>query len=116
VTRIFIAIAAAAIAFVPSAHATVQTVEADNGAVFEILWTSRSDPSGTNGAAAQILTPDHETVNMMFNCRGQMMFPEGLRAIPPRSVAGRIAQIACTGAMVKNYSEPWHSADPRDKR
>jgi hypothetical protein len=112
--RTFITIALTALAFIPKAQAA-HTVEADNGAIYEILWTSR-DASGTNGAAAQILTPDHETVNMMFSCEGHMMFPSGWRSIPPRSVAGRISQIACTGAMVKNYSEPWHSADPRDKR
>jgi hypothetical protein len=112
--RTFIAIAAA-LATLSSAQAAVQTVEADNGTVYEILWTSR-DANGANGAQAQILTPDNETVNMMFSCEGHMMFPSGWRAIPPRSVAGRISQIACTGARVKNYSEPWHSADPRDKR
>jgi hypothetical protein len=98
VTRIFIAIAAAALAFVPSAHATQwPTVEADNGAVFHILRTMHYS-DGT--AQAAISTPDADEIGLIFDCRGHMAtFNSGLRSIAPRSVAGRIADIAC-GAKV----------------
>jgi hypothetical protein len=94
---IAIAIAAAALAFVPSAHA--QTIEADNGAVFKIINLIHPDPSSYEGTAqAQIYTPDGELVSLMFDCKGHMkrmdlMGP--MTSIPPRSVGGRIGQIAC---------------------
>ena len=91
--RHIIAIAAAALAFIPSAHAQ-QTVEADNGAVYHILRTMHYS-DGT--AQAAISTPDVDTVRLIFDCHGHMAtFNSGLRSIAPRSVAGRIADIACS--------------------
>jgi hypothetical protein len=99
VTRIFIAIAAAALAFVPSAHATQwPTVEADNGAIFQI---ARVLPTGFGsvqvliipaGAHGDLVRP----VQIQFDCHGHIRnYGGALEYVPPRSVAGRIADIAC---------------------
>jgi hypothetical protein len=96
--RTIIAITAA-LATLSSAHAAVQTVEADNGAVYEILYTTH-DPM-TGEAHAHVLTPDNEEIHIVFDCHGRMIIPSvysvraPIRAIPPRSVAGRVAAIAC---------------------
>jgi hypothetical protein len=93
----YILIAAAALAFVPSARA--QTIEADNGAVFKIINLTHPNPSSYEGTAeAQIYTPDGELVSLMFDCKGHMkrmdiMGP--MTYIPPRSVGGKIGRIAC---------------------
>jgi hypothetical protein len=92
IMRHIIAIAAAALAFIPGAQAQ-QTIEADNGAVFHILRTMHYS-DGT--AQAAISTPDADEIGLISDCRGHMAtFNSGLRSIAPRSVAGRIAQIAC---------------------
>jgi hypothetical protein len=76
-----------------AAHAAVQTVEADNGEVYRVMQTIHSR-DGT--AQAQIATPDNDVMNFVFDCRGHMATQtSGMRSIPPRSVAGRIAAIAC---------------------
>ena len=105
--RTFIAFAFATIATLSTARAAdqKQTVEADNGAIYEILHTSViHSPNGKPAEAhAQVLTPDNEQIHFVFDCRGHMVIPSAftvyapIRAIPPRSVAAGIAQIACTG-------------------
>jgi hypothetical protein len=91
--RTIIAIAAA-FATLSGAQAAVQTGEADNGEVYRVLQTIHSR-DGT--AQAQIATPDDDVMNFVFDCRGHMasFSGGGMRSIPSRSVAGRIAQIAC---------------------
>jgi hypothetical protein len=98
----FIAIALTALALIPSAQALYnkadRTVEADNGAVYEILYITRN----ATQANAHILTPDNEELHFQFDCHGHMMVSHGfdsssIRTVPPRSVAGRIAEIACAG-------------------
>jgi hypothetical protein len=84
------------LATLSEAQAAVQTVEADNGAVYEILYTARN----ADHAEAHILTPDNEEIRFIFDCHGRMIVgsdfnSSNIRSIPPRSVAGRIAQIAC---------------------
>jgi hypothetical protein len=91
-----IAIAAAALAFIPTAYAAVQTVEADNGAVYRIIQTRYYSDNGT--AVALVSTPDVEQTSFLFDCQGRRMAIGNsmlMRSIPPRSVAGRIADIAC---------------------
>lgn len=91
--RILLTIAAT-LATLSSAQAAIQTVEADNGAVYRIMQIER----WTNGTSqASIADPDGEVMNFVFDCRGHMasFAGGGMRSIPPRSVAGRIAQIAC---------------------
>jgi hypothetical protein len=95
-----IAIAAAALAFIPSAHAAVQTVEADNGAVYRITETR---PAVMGGVEAIVYPPSApgdyvDPMGLWFDCKGHMkrfdrMGP--MTYVPPHSVAGRIAQIAC---------------------
>jgi hypothetical protein len=88
-----IIIAAAALAFVPSAYA--QTIEADNGAVFKIIQVIHPSRDGGVGQA-QVYTPDGQIINLLFDCRGNMApFDGHMHSIPPRSVGGRIGQIAC---------------------
>lgn len=94
-THTFIALAALAAMAIPPAWAN-QTVEADNGAVFEILYTARSPTDGS--VQAHVLTPDNEEIFFIFDCHGRMVLPNSssnIRAIPPRSVAAGIAKIAC---------------------
>jgi hypothetical protein len=89
--------AAAALAFIPSAHAAQwPTVEADNGAVYRILDMVHPSPRHSD-AQAQIEDPDGRIMNFVFDCQGHMasFSGGGMRSIAPRSVAGRIAQIAC---------------------
>ena len=86
----------AALATLSGAHAAVQTVEADNSAVYRIMDMVHPSPQYGN-AQAQIATPDGQVMNFVFDCRGHMasFAGGGMRSIPPRSVAGRIAAIAC---------------------
>jgi hypothetical protein len=78
----------------------VQTVEDDNGAVYRILHVTH--PWRDGPAQAQVATPDNDVVNLLFDCHGHMApFDSGMRSIAPRSVAGRIAEIACAEAKEK---------------
>jgi hypothetical protein len=86
------------------AQAAVQTVEADNGEVYHIVQITH----GRGGqAAADVSAPDGN-LNISFDCDGQMtVYSYGAHAfgpmqyVPPRSVAGRIAAIAC-GSIPRN--------------
>jgi hypothetical protein len=104
--RTLIVIALTALAFIPSAQAQQPiwgpTVEADNGQQYQLaniahlksgmawalLYTWRAPGEGS--------LPDR----VLFDCRGHMQF-EGdyitpMSYIPPRSVAGRLAELSCT--------------------
>jgi hypothetical protein len=102
VTRIFIAIAAAALAFIPSAYAltakklTGPFVEADNGLQYA-LGNIAPYPGGGVEAEIYALRGPGEPVlpnRMLFDCRGNM-YDGSWAYIPPRSVANKLAQIAC---------------------
>src|SRR5580704_12001817 len=84
------------LATLSGAYAAVQAVEADNGAVYRIMDMVHPSPQYGN-AQAQIADPDGNIMNFVFDCRGHMasFAGGGMRSVPPRSVAGRIAQIAC---------------------
>jgi hypothetical protein len=87
--------AAAELAFIPSAQAAVQTIEADNGAVFKIIQMIHPSRDGDVGQA-QIYTPDGEFINLLFDCRGNISVGYGhMHSVPPRSVGGKIGQLAC---------------------
>jgi hypothetical protein len=94
-------IALAAIATLSSAHAAVQTVEADNGAVYRIVEITH----GRGGIAnASVYSPDGDALNISFDCAGHMVITSmnaqasgPYQSVPPRSVAGRIGQLACGG-------------------
>ena len=92
-------IAAAALAFIPSAHATQwPTVEADNGAVYGI---AKVLPTGFGSVQVLVLPPGAagdlvRPIQIQFDCHGHIRnYGGALEYIPPNSVAGRIAQIAC---------------------
>jgi hypothetical protein len=97
--RTFITIAAA-LATLSSAQAAVQTVEADNGSVYRI---TEIRPTGLGSVDAVVYPPgapgDYiEPMGIHFDCKGHMkrfdrMGP--MTYVPPHSVAGRIAEIAC---------------------
>ena len=91
---------AAALAFIHNAHAAVQTVEADNGAVYRITETRQSVAGGMEAVVYPPGAPNDDVDPMLlwFDCKGHMkrfdrMGP--MKYVPPNSVAGRIAQIAC---------------------
>jgi hypothetical protein len=94
-----------------SAHAAVQTVEADNGAVYRIVEVTHSR-SGT--ASASVYPPDGGPLLISFDCAGHMIIYSldahaggPSQYVPPRSVAGRIAQIACAGAKAAPPAAAW---------
>jgi hypothetical protein len=102
-TRIFIAIAAAALAFVPSAQANTNapfgTVEADNGEVYRIVALQipydRLAPIHT-----EVYDNDGQLVVFQFDCRGHFLqqtsgFGGEWRNMPSRSVVAKISQISC---------------------
>ena len=70
-----IIITAAAIAFISSAHAAVQTVEADNGTVYRI---TEIRPSLSGGGMEAIVYPSGapgdyiEPMGLFFDCKGHM--------------------------------------------
>jgi hypothetical protein len=95
VTRISIAIAA--LALIPSAHAT--TVEADNGTVYRIGPVHI--PYDHNYPRTVEVYSDDGMIFMMLDCNGNFGIRTlsgsegGWRHIPSRSVTAKIAQIAC---------------------
>jgi hypothetical protein len=99
--RTIIAISTAiTLATLSGAQAAVQTVEADNGEVYRI---TEIRPAMVGGVEAIVYPPgapgDYtEPMGLLFDCKGHMkhfnlMGP--MTYVPPRSVAGRIAAIAC---------------------
>jgi hypothetical protein len=103
-----IAIAAAALAFMPSAQAAIGTVEADNGTVYQIgavhVPYDRSYP-----ITAEIYSDDG-LVFITLDCNGSFSLQTqsgsgtGWRHIPSRSVTAKIAQISCAKAQARRTS------------
>ena len=97
-----IAIAAAALAFIPNAYATIGTVEADNGTVFRVeavhIPYDRIHP-----ITAEVYS-DEGMVFINLDCNGRFSLQtvagstSGWRPIPSRSVTAKIAQISCAKA------------------
>jgi len=98
--RTFIAIAAA-LATLSSAQAA-QSVEADNGLIYRVIEITH----GRSGSAqASVYSPEDDLLSISFDCAGHMMIYSTdahsfgpSQTVPPRSVAGKIAQLACAGA------------------
>jgi hypothetical protein len=107
--RTIIAITAA-LATLSSAQAAVQTVEADNGAVYRILGihvqATKFQGISQTYVTTEVADDSNEMTYLTFDCNGSFSLEtasgshSGWRHIPARSVAGRIAQIACG---VKGY-------------
>jgi hypothetical protein len=99
--RTIIAITAA-LATLSSAHAftprnlTGPIVESENGQRYQIEDITRREGGFVelniyvHGAPGDLIAPER----MMFDCRGHM-YNGAWAYVPPRSVAGRIAAIAC---------------------
>ncbi len=96
--RAIVAIASAiTIATLSGAYGAVQTVEADNGAVYRILQVVHP----WNGGPARPKSPRRITMLSIYYSIAMGTWRRlisGMRAIAPRSVAGQIAEIACAEA------------------
>jgi hypothetical protein len=91
-----------------SAQAAVQTVEADNGAVYRITGINPTGFGGVDaivyppGAPGDFITP----MQIRFDCHGHMRVhsysyvSDPVEYIPPRSVGSGLAQVACAGIEV----------------
>jgi hypothetical protein len=92
-----IIIAAAALTFISSAHATPwPTIEADNGSVFHIDQIRTI--TGSQVAIVSIHNEDGQFMNLQFDCAGHYIpigGTSGWHNVPSRSVLARISQIAC---------------------
>jgi hypothetical protein len=97
-TAITLATLSGAQAFTPR-NLTGPVVESDNGQRYQIEDITRREGGFVelniyvHGAPGDIMAPER----MMFDCRGHM-YNGAWAYVPPRSVAGRIAQIACSKA------------------
>lgn len=92
-----------------------QRIEADNGAVYQIDLNSISHNS--NGTADVVVYavegPSYNPENMRrlwFDCQGRYRDQTGpgigpIQYAPPRSIAGRLSEIACRGAKDKRLQE-----------
>jgi hypothetical protein len=98
-----------------------QSVEADNGAVYKINLNSISH--NNNGTADVVIYaaegPGYNPANMRrlwFDCQGRYrdLTAPGLptQYAPPRSIAGRLSEIACAGAKDTRFEE---SSRPQEK-
>lgn len=99
-----------------------QKVEADNGSVFQIDLNSISH--FTNGTAEVVIYAvegagydPQNTRRLWFDCQGKYRDSTGpgispTSYAPPRSIAGRISQIACAGARDTRLDE---SASPQPR-
>src|SRR5882672_2068261 len=96
-------------------QANWQSVEADNGAVYKIDMNSISH--NNNGTADLVVYavegPGYNPANMRrlwFDCQGRYrdLSAPGIgptQYAPPRSIAGRLSEIACAGAKDLRFQE-----------
>jgi len=103
-----------------------QTIEADNGAIYKVDMNSISH--NRNGTADMLVYFDEGSRyiptnlrRLWFDCQGRYrdLSPPGIgptQYAPPRSIAGRLSEIACAGAkdkLAEQFSRPPENVTPQ---